>query len=158
MSNSDPRRRSELGMIHIAKKQIGLDDATYRMIVERISAKFRAQPVSSAGLMDQRERHALIEELKRLGFQPERVERAGGRKKERMAQSPQARKIRACWLDLKALGVLDDPSEKALRHFAQNMTGVGALDWLSPEDANRVIEGLKAWHKREAGKRDALRG
>jgi phage gp16-like protein len=59
-----------------------------------------------------------------------------------------ARKIRALWIEMGKAGRIEDPSEKALRHFVKRMTGVDALDWLTVAQANVVIESLKKWGAR----------
>jgi phage gp16-like protein len=144
MDRPDNRRRAELAAIHVAKAQLGLDDPTYRAIVERVSAKFRRDPVSSSAQLDSRERTALIEELRAHGFR---------RVTPRSAPAPgslQESKIRAIWQALADAGALKDSSEKALLKFVRRVAHRDALAWLTADDANKVIEGLKAWHARHA--------
>jgi hypothetical protein len=45
------RGRAELAAIHVAKKQLRLDDVTCRGIVRSVSAKFRRDAVDSSGLL-----------------------------------------------------------------------------------------------------------
>lgn len=152
MRTDDPMRRAELAKIHIAKKQLCLDDGVYRAIIARVVGKMRSINEAipdSAALLTKTERHALLKEFKQLGFKP-RAARAAGT--DHLADSPQARKIRAEWLELRNLGVLHNSSERSLRHFARGVVGVDALDWLTPEQANAVIEGLKKWVARERAK------
>lgn len=142
------RRRSEIAKIHIAKKALGLDDATYRDIIERVSCEtFGQKPVRSAKLLNSEGRKRLIEEFKRLGF---RDAPGRGARAERLERDPMERKIRACWLDMKNAGALDDASEAALRAFVNRMTGRAAMRFLSVDEANLVIESLKKWHERLA--------
>jgi phage gp16-like protein len=66
-------------------------------------------------------------------------------------ERPGARQERLIWAifrDLARAGAIDDPSEKRLRAFVKKTTGVDGVRWLTPGDANRVIEGLKAWLRR----------
>jgi phage gp16-like protein len=146
MSN-DPRRKVELAAIHVAKKQLGLDDDLYREIIERVSAKFRSTPVRSSGQMTARERVALLEEMRAHGFR--RIERPERRMRQALAASApgdgQHQKILALWAELGATGTLKDSSIKALRSFCKRMTGVESPAWLTATRANKVIEGLKAW-------------
>jgi len=135
--SDDPRRNVELAAIHVAKKQLGLDDDVYRAIVARISTKFRRAPLYSSGDMEPRERRALIEELRRLGFQ----KKPEAKKVER----PQVGKVYALWKELQLAGALRDSSVVALRHFVKRVTGRDALQWATPGDLNKVIEALKAW-------------
>jgi len=60
------RRRKSIAAIHIARQQLGLDEETYRALVRRVSAKHGREVDSSAKCSD-RQRHALLDELKRLG-------------------------------------------------------------------------------------------
>jgi phage gp16-like protein len=141
------RRRAELAAIHTAKRQLALDDDTYRAIVMRISATFRgAGAVSSAGDMSSDERRALIDELRRLGF--ERTPAAAAQRR-RIKDKAQAQLILRLWRDLSYLGI-DDPSEQHLSRFIRRMTGVDRVEWLTIAQAVGVIEGLKAWRDRLA--------
>ncbi|MGA9722681.1 MAG: regulatory protein GemA [Candidatus Binatus sp.] len=143
MRTDDPRRRVELAAIHVAKKQLRLDDDLYQAIVERVSAKFRATPISSSGQMTPRERKALLEEMRTLGFR--RIERPERWEKPLAPGEGQFKKILALWAELGATGTLHDGSEKALRAFVKKMTGLESPRWLTAAQSNKVIEGLKAW-------------
>jgi phage gp16-like protein len=143
----DPRRTAQLAVIHQAKKELSLDDVTYRAIVKRVSAKFRREPVESSAQMTSRERAALLEELHHFGF------RKPLNRPERSPGGPQEEKIRALWQALIDSGALHDSSEKALRSFIRRQTGTVEIPrWLTAEQANKVIEGLKAWHRRASSK------
>jgi len=150
----DPGRRVELAKIHVAKKQLeslGLDDAAYREVVFRVSSQFRSPGVRSSGQMTARERRALLDELKRLGFQDAPAKNAGAPEDWIETDVPHLRKLLACWRDLERLGVIQATRRKSkLRRFVKRMTGVEAIEWLSPEETNQVIEGLKAWSARKS--------
>lgn len=60
--NAEQLRRAELSQIHIAKKQLNMDDECYRAVLLRVTKK-----ASSKDLTWQ-ERKALLDEFKRLGF------------------------------------------------------------------------------------------
>ncbi len=143
MRTDDPRRRVELAAIHVAKKQLALDDDLYRQIVERVSGKYRAEPVSSSGQMTPRERKALLEELRTRGFR--HIVRPELWEKPSAPGEAQLGKILALWGELVATGKLDNPSEKGLRAFVKRQTGLESPRWLTAAEANKVIEGLKAW-------------
>lgn len=148
---TDLTRNAELACIHVAIKQLGLDESTYRELVIRVSANCRHGDgwVSSAGLMSRVERRALIEELRRLGFA--RIDA----RKPRNPGAGQEAKIRAMWQALNEAGALRNPTEKGLRAFIKRQTGgVEMPQWLTAEQANKVIEGLKAMQKR-AGQEDS---
>ncbi len=142
MRTDDPRRRVELAAIHVAKKQLALDDDLYRQIVERVSGKYRAEPVSSSGQMTPRERKALIEELRTRGFR--HIVRPEWAEKPTAPGDAQTRKILALWAELAATGKLYDPSPKGLRALIKRQTGVEDGRWLTAVQANKVIECQKA--------------
>ncbi len=129
---SDGSRRRDLAAIHVAKKELGLDDGTYREMLWSMAR------VRSAGDLDFEGRRAVLKHLRDRGFKRSRPQ----------AQDPLSRKIRALWLNLKGMGELRDPSEQALARYVEHQTGVKALQWLSSDQASTVIESLKAWARR----------
>ncbi len=161
--NRDPGRRVELAKIHVAKAQLaklGLDDEAYREVVFRVSREFRPSGgVRSSALMTAQERRALLDELKRLGFQDAPAKNAGAPEDWIETDVPHLRKLLACWRDLERLGVISPTRRKTkLRRFVRRMTGVEALEWLTLEETNQVIEGLKAWAARKSEKQQARHG
>ena len=145
LKDSAELRLAELRAIHVRRRQLRMSDDDYRAM------NLRVVGVESAGEMDARQRGAVLDELRRLGARsPRTTERHGQRSGE-----PQERLAAALWRELAELGVLKDPSEKGLRHFARRITGQDSLRWLSAADLNAVIEGLKGWRKRELAKRQA---
>ncbi len=134
----NPARNSRLAKVHIAKKQLGLEDAGYRELLRRVTGKHSSADCTEAEL------DLLLVEFKRLGFEPQ------GNATAPRAEKEYVRMIYALWSGLKPY--LRDHSQVALRIFVKKMTGVDKPDWLGPEDANDVIEGLKAWLARERDK------
>jgi len=135
-----PDRKAMLGKVHLAKKDLGLDDESYRDVVARITGKDSSSKCTRPQLVD------LLAECKRLGWVASKPKRAGTRS---MAADPQSAKMRALWLALYHLGAVRDPAEAALTAFAKRMTRVSALQWLDAGQGNRVIESLKDWCARE---------
>ena len=139
------RRNKELGLIHVGKRAIGMDDGAYRALIHWISD---GRTQSSKDLTPE-ERRELIEELRRKGFKPaakaRSPRRAGPR---RLAPGEQQGKIRALWLSVYHLGEIDDPSEAALAAWVKRQAGVDALEWLDPAAADTAIRGLRGWCKR----------
>lgn len=140
----DPYRRSLYGKIEVAKKALGLDDDTYRDIVEQQFNKRSRINLSNTQLVD------LIEHFKTLGFKPKRKPpaRAG---QEKLADGRSHKKIRALWISLYNLGIVRDPSEAALGNYVKRMAKVDNLQWLKSDAAFSVIEALKSWASREGG-------
>lgn len=129
-------RQADLAKIHIAKKELGMDEAAYRAMLRNVAG------VDSAARLDESGRDRIIDHLKRLGFRP--------RPAHPTITPGQYRKIRMLWLDLHAVGLVRDPSEKAMRKYIKRMTGVEQPGRLSVEEAILVIETLKKWRQRVA--------
>jgi Bacteriophage Mu, GemA protein len=140
------RRRGELAAIHTGKRMLGLDDELYRDLLERVTGH------RSAAALDGDQRHAVIEELRRLGFAKTPSKRAG---RTRLADGKQARLARALWLELFHLQAIHDSSERALGAFAERITGIRELSWLRGEDFSRLIGALVQWRDRVAAERSA---
>jgi len=146
-------RSPQLAKVHIAKKELGLDDETYRAILLRITGK-----TSSAGLGDQH-LNAVLVEFKRLGWVAKKAVAKGHRPE---SGKPHVRKIFAIWMDMCAKGIPTIANRAGLLAFVQRMTktedrpqGISDPEWLSPEEASKVIEALKSWRDRELRKRSA---
>lgn len=130
-------RNAILARLHCAKRDLGLDDDTYRDILERVTGKRSASNLGSAAI------GAVLDEFKRLGWQSVSAPRKSNR--------PVIRKVFALWGALKELGVLRDHTREGLRGFIRRMTH-GACDdpdWMTDEQARIVIEALKDWVIRE---------
>ena len=135
-----PDRKAMLGKVHLAKKELALDDDTYRAILLRVTGKESSSKCTRPQLVD------LLDEFKRLGWKPKtQPKRAGART---LAPSPMASKIRALWLALYHLGEVANPAESALDSYAKRMTGVNSLRWLDLPQASKVIDTLKLWCER----------
>lgn len=142
--SADPRQ-AELGKIHIAKKQLGLDEDTYRGLIHHVTGK------RSAGDLDSTERRAVLDEMARRGFKPQPRDHGRGRRNRprAAAQHPQAAKARALWLSLYHLGEVRDPAEAAMDSFIARQCGISTAAWMKdPNDARTVIEALKSWCER----------
>ncbi|ELU11708.1 hypothetical protein CAPTEDRAFT_140450, partial [Capitella teleta] len=118
---------------------LGLDDDTYRACLERVTGKLSAKAMSEA------ERERVIDEFKRLGWEPFK-----GRKK---SNKPYVRKVYGLWTSLCEQGKADNPTRQGLKAFVKRQTDIDDPEWLTSDQANKVIEALKAWGAREKTKR-----
>lgn len=135
---SAQHRRAMLAKIHIAKKQLALDEDDYRQILLDEARVDSAGEANEAGLK------AVLRRLEGLGFKS-RPSRGG----VRQAQSPMARKARALWISLWHLGAVRNRSEQALEAFAKRQLGCDRMVWANQREANKLIEALKAMAERE---------
>ena len=147
-----------LAAIHIAKKQLGLDDETYRAVLVRVTGKASSKDMSEA------ERGKVLEEFRRLGFvdkpglrdrplsaaQAERWRRVA-REPRRKLEGRYAGKLQALWIAAWNLGITRSRDDAALIAFVRRQTGIDHVRFVrDAAEAARAIEALKAWMAREA--------
>jgi len=118
-----------LAAIHIAKKDLGLDDDTYRDVLHRVAK------VRSAADLDDVGARRVMAEFNRLGFE--------GRSKK--SHRPIVAKARAQWIALHNLDEVDNPHDRALDAFGKTITGKDALSLSTNGEVGKVVEALKAW-------------
>lgn len=126
-------RNPRAAKVHIARKELGLDEPTYRALLARVIGRD-----SSAGCTDA-QLDAVLAEFRRLGWVPKV-------KSPPLSKKPHVRAIFAIWRDLRPH--LRNHGREALRAFVQRQTGVADPEWLDGKQAASVIEALKAWLKR----------
>ena len=126
-----PHRRAMTAKLHLARKELGLSEVDYRAVLERVTGK------TSAADLNDRHLEAALDEFKRQGWQ----QKKGA---SRPADHPSARKARALWISLHQLGVVRNPSEKALEAFACKQMHCEQLQWADQAKTYKLIEALKA--------------
>ncbi|KQI67985.1 hypothetical protein AN189_12995 [Loktanella sp. 3ANDIMAR09] len=129
--------------IHIGRQQLAMDDDDYRDLLERVTGQR-----SSARLNDD-QRRAVINELKRLGF----AARPPAGRYRKASEKSHVRYIFALWGELKRKGIWRNPERSSLLAFVEARTGKADPEWLTAAEAHPVIEALKAMQRQE--KRDA---
>ncbi|EMD4661717.1 regulatory protein GemA [Salmonella enterica] len=140
-------RSKIIQLIHIAKSQMGMDADTYRQMLLSVTGK------TSTSDMNPGQLNKVLTAMKAKGFVVKPSSKA--RTTRQLADFPQAKKLRALWLEMYAQGFVRDSSEEALRRWVKRETGVDGLQWLKPDMASSAIEKLKKWQERELQK---LRG
>ncbi len=150
----EPARRAMLAKVHLAAKDLGLDDETRRDILERVTGHRSSADCTDAQL------HAVIEEFKSKGFRPTLVKSmksgAGPARAPapKAATTPIAMKARAMWKSLENLGAVRNGNEAALEAFAKRQLKVDKLQWADQSLGYRLIEALKAMAEREGWSQD----
>lgn len=140
------RRRKQLAAIHAAKRTLGLDNETYRDLLERVSATV-GPAVRSAGHLNAGQIHAVLEELKRLGGLKPSPKTKG--KPANFEQLPEMiTKVEALLADMKLPWSYADAI--AMRQFR-----IQRVAWCRKEDQLRSI--IAALHV-EQEKRELLSG
>lgn len=127
----DPRH-VQLGRIHQARKQLGLDEATYRALLQRVTGLASSADMTSA------QRNDVLREFARLGF---KQAEAGARKRVFAGRpkgdlSPMLRKCEALLADNKR------PWSYA-HSMALRMFHVTRVEWLNPHDLHKLVAALQ---------------
>lgn len=127
-------RASAIAKVHVAKKQLGLDDETYRAVLRRVSGRDSAAELNEVQLGN------VIREFVRLGW-------TGGADL-RTGRTSTGRLIRALWRDASR-----EKSEASLRSMIRRILTLAEdvipdPDMLNVADASKVIEALKSMKRR----------
>lgn len=146
-------RRAAVVKVQIARRDLGLDEDTYRSILRRLTGRTSSSACSDAEL------GRVLDEFKAKGWKPKVI--AGGKPAKaprsvapRPADHPSARKARALWISLWNLGEVRDSSEAALEAFARRQLGVEKLQWADQALAYKLIEALKGMAERAGWSQD----
>jgi phage gp16-like protein len=141
-----------LAKVHLAAKELGLDEDARRDVLERVTGR------RSAGDCRDDQLDAVLAEFKRLGWTPKSSAKArtgtapiSGR---RPATHPVALKARAMWISLWNLGVVRSSTEASLEAFAKRQLRVDRLQWADQGQGYRLIEALKAMAERAGWSQD----
>ncbi len=135
---------SALAAIHVARKQLGLDDDTARDLYARVTGKRSLREMSPA------EQDRIVAELRRRGFA--REENVPSKPPSQRIQGPYAKKLQALWIAMWHLGLTRDRTDEGLATFVRKQTKVDHTRFLiDPAEAKKAIEALKGWMAREAG-------
>ncbi|WP_336288634.1 regulatory protein GemA [Bartonella sp. CB60] len=123
-------------VLHMGKQALGLDDATYRAMLFRLTGKRSAKDLSPSDY------RLVVDEMKAKGFQPH----------VKLLEGKYAKKLQALWIAGWNLGIVRDRSDKALIAFVKRQTGIDHIRFLRDSaDAAKAIEALKSWLSRDGG-------
>lgn len=137
-TNAAKTRKRVLGAIHIAAKQLGLDEETYRSLIARVSAAHGAEQTSCATCTPA-QLNAIANELRRISGKPAQAAQnartwAG---KPKGDLSPQLAKIEAL--------LADAGREWAYVHSLTKKLckGVARVEWCNQDQLAKVIAALQ---------------
>ncbi len=140
-ANKTKERLRLIRLIHVARRELNMDEDTYRIFLANIP---RLDGATSCKDLPIPKLRLVLDAFKSRGFKV-RPKTGAATNKRALADDPQSRLIRHLWLELHTAGAVRDPSEKALMSFVKSITKMGALQWLSSYQASKVIEHLKRW-------------
>lgn len=139
MGESAAFRGGVISKIHVAKKELGLDDDRYRAMLIGITGKDSCKDMNLVEL------NKVYRQMEKDGFVIKVKKGKATREPENNAFQ---KKIWAIWFDLKEKGFVSGGTT-ALNKFIKRQTGVESIDWVkSKEIADPIIEGLKAMQRR----------
>lgn len=124
------RRNLQLSKIHIAKKDLRMDDDTYRALLARVSG------VRSAKDLNPRQIGTVLAEFERLGWTSTTAKKAG-----RMAPSPALDREKLVGKIEAFLAEAKRPWEYA-DSMASRMFKVERVEWLDPEQLRKMVAAL----------------
>ncbi len=132
-------RRTDLAKIHIAKKQLKMDDDSYRAMLKNVVS------VESTKDLDFHGRQKVLHKLKQLGFSSRKKYGVKSSKKPSISD-----KIRAVWIEMAQQEIVWDSSETALQNYVKRMTKnkYQAPQFCDTRTAIIILESLKKWQKR----------
>jgi Protein of unknown function (DUF1018) len=132
----DDHRRRELAQIHIAKKDLAMEEDAYRAVIRTVSNN----ATDSAGKLDWRGRKRLLDHLKSCGFT--------GKTNQIFPKTAMWNKVWALWQQLADAGKVNERNAKALLKFCQHHTKVERVQWMDEQMQSGIIEALKSWLNR----------
>lgn len=145
-------RNQLIKLIHVAKRELGLDDDTYRLLLEAESGK------ASCSKLNIKELERVLGAMESKGFKRQTKGRKTPFKKRLSPKSGRVKtytnKITAIWITMAKQGFVHDGSAMALDAYVRRMThrnkgeGVDHVAWCKPWQAQVVLESLKSWHRR----------
>lgn len=133
------KKTNLIKLIHVGKTKLALDDELYRDILKSTTGKTSSKELNIAQL------EAVLDRFKQLGFEVESKNKSGVKN---LANDDQSKLIRHLWLKLHEVGEVRNSSEKALAKFVEKRVGVSALQFMSSNHADMIINHLRQWCKR----------
>lgn len=138
-------KRALIAQIHIAKKELALDDDTYRALLKSATGKTSCSDMTVPDL------HKAIHAFKERGFKTKRSKKLSPK-----STGTRVDKMRAIWITMQQRGLIRDNSEAALLHWVQGQLDkraaapIDSLQWLDGHaECNRLLEQLKQWSQRK---------
>lgn len=146
-----------------------LDDATYRDMLENVSARASGKAKRSIKDMTLAELNAVIDEMRGKGFEVKRGKYQGTAKDNSPRlrdglknEKPMLGKIQALWITMHQQGFVKDGSDNGLNAFARKMINRErskrdkplVINLLGADNRElwQLIETLKSWQQREQDK------
>jgi phage gp16-like protein len=131
---ADPRRQ-QLARIHAGKKALGLDDETYRALLERVTGMRSSADMTTA------QRNDVLQEFARLGLRND----AQAEKKRRWPGQPDAALMKSRPM-LRKVGALLADSKRPWSYahaLAKRMHEVDKVEWLNDNQLRTLVSAMQ---------------
>lgn len=132
-------KRTLIAKIHIAKKDLAMDDATYRDVLVRVTGKDSCKKMSLAELKK------VVMDMKRLGFTPKQTDQA----KQEHGRKPTTTEDRQALLSKVEAILADKGLHWNYAHaIGKNMFGAEFAHWLPADKLYKVVQALSVYQAR----------
>lgn len=128
-----------MAKIHIAKKDLGLDDDTYRDVLWRVTGKRSCKDMTIAQLQD------VVKDMEASGFKPKSAPKHGKKPSVVSKREPLMGKIHAMLTDM---GL----HWNYAHGMADSMFKIKRLQWLNDSQLYKLTQALSVHQQREAKK------
>jgi phage gp16-like protein len=131
---ADPRRQ-QLARIHAGKKALGLDDETYRALLERVTGMRSSADMTTA------QRNDVLQEFARLGLRND----TQAEKKRRWPGQPDAALMKSRPM-LRKVGALLADSKRPWSYahaLAKRMHEVDKVEWLNDNQLRTLVSAMQ---------------
>jgi len=159
MSKTQLPRNTLIKLIHTGQRVLGLDEDTYRDMLENITGLRSCAHEK----MTDKKLTAVLAHMRERGFTASPVPpgqsrpappKSGGTKgrsfnAENLASAKQLGLVRGLWKRMYAFAIVHDVSDSALDAYCRRMVGK-ALMYCTTEQVQKLIECLKKWWQRAA--------
>lgn len=132
-------RQRDIIKIHVARRELALDDNTYRALLNRVTGKDSAKTLTAP------ERAQVLREFERLGWKPKKARR---KPKAEDWRTPRIRLIFRLWYWLYDNGATKSRTPESLLKFCQQHIDAEKLEWATSKELNDCVEALKSWQAR----------
>lgn len=134
-------RKTNLAKIHIAKKNLGLDDATYREALQTVTGKTSAKDLTLVEML------RVLAHFEKRGFKPKTKAKKPMQKRPHTFNVPERerymRKIEALMLD-------GGYTWDYIHGMTQKMFNTARIEWVqNPEDLRKIVAALSCNAKRK---------
>jgi phage gp16-like protein len=154
MNTTNDSRRRELAKIHIARKDLCLDDEAYQQVIRNIGGSGSGSSADLSPLGRARVLQHFLDKGWKSKRRPaqKRITTSG----DTLASISQVALIRVLWVKMAEAGIIQNRTEQGLRAWVKassrryhpGKAGYSATEFLPEWVAQRLIEHLKQWAAR----------